>query len=570
MPLSSHYTRQPRFTLPGSEKQPLTENTRVAPATGLNTPSVQALKKASAIGTVKPASGSLTVSVIVKPRLRLNAAKLGKPGKRVTRAEYARQHGPDPESMAAVAAFAKEYGLKATKPSPGRRAMQVTGTVAEMQKAFGVTLNDMHVGKHSYRVREGNITLPRGLYGHVEAVLGLDNRPQAEPHFRCLKCATEDAPGRTRAAAAQDASFSTDQVAQLYQFPKGSAKGQAIGLIELDGGFRQADINKYFKAMNQPAPKIIVVSVDGAKNAPTGDANGPDGEVLLDIEVAASVAPGATIVVYFAPNTDKGFVDAIATAVHDKTNNPTVISISWGSPEIRWTHQSMTAMDEACQAAAALGVTITVAAGDNGSNDDYPDKKNHADFPASSPHVLGCGGTKLIGSGDDITSEVVWNEESNHHGATGGGVSDFFPLPVWQENAGVPKPSGSSGGRGVPDVAGNADPFTGYNVRVDGQTFPIGGTSAVAPLWAGLIALSNAQNKSSAGFVNPVFYGASGSAFRDIEIGNNGGFQAGKGWDACTGLGSPIGTKIVALLARTAGIQSSDKRRITGRRKRSG
>lgn len=567
MPLSSHYMRQPRFTLPGSEKQPLTETTRVAPANGLDTASVQALKKASAIGNIKPASGALTVSVIVKPRQRLNTAKVGRAGERMTRAEYARQHGPDPESMAAVAAFAKEYGLKATKPSPGRRAMQVTGTVAEMQKAFGVALNDLRVGNHSYRVREGSITLPRGLYGHVEAVLGLDNRPQAEPHFRRLQRAAKNAPIRTRSTAAQETTFSAVEVARLYKFPKRSAKGQAIGLIELDGGFRQADITQYFKAISQRAPKIVVVSVDGAKSSPTGDANGPDGEVLLDIEVAASVAPGATIVIYFAPNTDKGFVDAIATAVHDTTNNPTVISISWGSPEIRWTHQSMTVMDQACQAAAALGVTITVAAGDNGSNDDYPDKKNHADFPASSPHVLGCGGTKLTGSGEHITSEVVWNEESNHHGATGGGVSDFFPLPVWQEKVGVPRPSGSSSGRGVPDVAGNADPFTGYNVRVDGQTFPIGGTSAVAPLWAGLIALSNAQNKSTAGFVNPVFYGSSGSAFHDIETGNNGGFEAGKGWDACTGLGSPIGTKIVALLARAAENQSRGKRRVAKRQR---
>jgi kumamolisin len=282
---------------------------------------------------------------------------------------------------------------------------------------------------------------------------------------------------------------------------------------------------------------------------------------MLDIEVSAAVAPGATIVVYFAPNTDKGFVDAIATAVHDKVNNPSVISISWGGPEVKWTGQSMTVLDEACQAAAALGVSITVAAGDNGSRDGVTtDNLNHADFPASSPHVLGCGGTKLVGAGTTIQSEVVWNEQATGNGATGGGVSNFFPLPEWQDGLKVPKPTAATGGRGVPDVAGNADPLSGYIVRVDGQTSPIGGTSAVAPLWAGLIALNNGQRKSPAGFLNPTLYTAkAGQAFHDITVGNNGGFTARPGWDACTGVGSPIGTGILSLLGAATSMQQTKK-----------
>jgi kumamolisin len=272
--------------------------------------------------------------------------------------------------------------------------------------------------------------------------------------------------------------------------------------------------------------------------------------VMLDIEVCAAVAPGAKIVVYFAPNTDQGFIDGIGQAVHDSKNNPSVLSISWGGPESTWTGQAAKALDEACQSAAALGVTITVAAGDDGSTDGVPGKANHVDFPASSPHVLACGGTKLVGKGSSISSEVVWNELANQEGATGGGVSAIFALPPWQANSGVPKPSNGNGGRGVPDVAGDADPTTGYTIRVDGDTTTIGGTSAVAPLWAGLIALANAKNKKSAGFVNPVLYGAGGkSAFHDITQGNNGGFKAGPGWDACTGLGSPIGTAVITALA---------------------
>lgn len=554
------YARQPRFVLPGSDKAPLTETTRIPPASGLNAASVYALKAASAIGASAPATGSLTVSVIVKPKARLNAAQLSVPGLRLTRAEYARRHGADPESVAAVSDFAKEYGLKVVLPSAGRRSLQLTGTVAAMQKAFGVQLNKLQMGDRSYRVREGSITLPRGLYGHVEAVLGLDNRPQAKPHFRCLPATNGDS---LHPKAATAGTFTPPQVAKLYGFPsENGAAGQAIGLIELEGGFRQADITAYFKSLKLAAPKIVVVSVDGGKNAPTGNADGPDGEVLLDIEVAASVAPGATIVVYFAPNTDKGFVDAVSTAVHDTTNHPSVISISWGSAEANWTGQSMTVFDEACQAAAALGVTITVAAGDDGSTDGYGDKKNHVDFPASSPHVLGCGGTKLVAANNVIESEVVWNEESRGEGATGGGVSNFFPLPAWQEKAGVPKPTVSAGGRGVPDVAGDADPVTGYNVRVDGQSFPIGGTSAVAPLWAGLIALSNAQNKRSAGFINPTLYAAKSSAtFHDILKGDNGAFKAAKGWDACTGLGTPIGAGVCKVLGSVTGSTKAKTRR---------
>jgi len=268
---------------------------------------------------------------------------------------------------------------------------------------------------------------------------------------------------------------------------------------------------------------------------------------MLDIEVAGSVAPGAKVAVYFTPNTDQGFIDAITTAVHDATNKPSAISISWGGPESTWTQQSLTALDAACQSAAALGITITVAAGDDGSTDGLTG--NNVDFPASSPHVLACGGTKLDANGATIVSEVVWNELANKEGATGGGVSTVFALPTWQSNANVPAPSTSTGGRGVPDVAGDADPTTGYTIRVDSETTVIGGTSAVAPLWAGLVAVANQQLGTQVGFIQPAIYAAKAvSAFNDITQGNNGAFSAGSGWDACAGLGSPIASKLIPLL----------------------
>ncbi len=517
MAAAKRFLSQPRVALPGSHKEAYP-------------PYVAADKKSG---------GKFTVSVMVRPKEAINTKTLGKPGARLTRTQFAAKHGPDPTALKLVKAFAAEFGLTTAGPTPGRRTVHVTGPLAAMEKAFGVLLKQHELNGERFRVREGDICLPQELIGPVEAVLGLDNRPQAKAHFRIRPAAT-------------NTSYTPVQVGTLYGFPATKAAGQTIGLIELGGGYKAADITAYFKTLGITAPTVTAVLVDKAKNSPT-NANSADGEVLLDIEVAAAVAPGAKIAVYFAPNTDQGFIDAISTAVHDTTNKPSVISISWGGPESTWTAQGITALDSACQAAAALGVTITVAAGDDGSTDGVKGTTNHVDFPASSPHVLGCGGTKLVGTGSTISSEVVWNETAANEGATGGGVSTVFALPTWQASANVPKAAAAAGGRGVPDVSGNADPATGYTIRVDGTTSVIGGTSAVAPLWAGLIALSNAANKASAGFINPTLYAAaSKTAFRDITSGNNGGFSAAAGWDACTGLGSPVGANIVKVLAKAS------------------
>jgi kumamolisin len=494
-----------------------------------------------------PPRSKITVSVIVKrnEELKINARVGRNSGPvRVTRAEYKKHHAAAPSAIKLVKKFAREFNLKVEDDptQTARRTIQLTGTAADIQKAFGVSLDQKKIGGVEYRLREGGIHLPASLTGVVEAVLGLDNRPQAQPHFRHRKA-------RAKSTAAPT-SYTPPQVAQAYKWPAGaSGAGQTIGIIELGGGYRQADLNAYFKSLALPVPAITAVSVNGGKNAPSTPKSS-DGEVMLDIEVAAAVAPGAKIVVYFTPNTDQGFTDAITTAVHDTTNKPSVISISWGGPESSWTAQAMNALDAACQSAAALGITITVAAGDDGSSDGG--KGNNVDFPASSPHVLACGGTKLDASGSTIVSEVVWNELANKEGATGGGVSNFFPLPSWQANSKVPAPSGKTGGRGVPDVAGNADPTTGYQVRYDGSSTVLGGTSAVAPLWAGLVAVANHQLGSQVGFINPAVYTARpASTFNDIVSGNNGAFSAGPGWDACTGLGSPNATKLIPLLAAT-------------------
>ena len=515
-PRANPFHSEPTVPLPGSHK---------------------AAYSSDAAGKPVPPGSSITISVLLRRKSPLDVAALD--SKRLTRAQYKARHATDPSALKTLLAFAKAYSLT-PEHNPDRRMVELTGTAANLQKAFGVKLSQQPSPDGTiYRVRQGDICVPKSLIGQVEAVLGFDNRPQATPKFRVRKILGPRGVAKPRAT---NISFSPVEVAQLYGLPSGlSAAGQTIALIELGGGFKAADITAYFKSIGVTKPKVTAVSVDKGKNKSDG-VNGADGEVMLDIEVAAAVAAGAHIVVYFAPNTDQGFIDAVATAVHDSKNNPSVISISWGGPESTWTTQAANALDAACQSAAALGITVLAAAGDNGSTDGVTDGKQHADFPASSPHVLACGGTKLNGSGTTITSEVVWNETAANEGATGGGISALFPQPTWQSGIAATK-----SGRGVPDVSGNADPSTGYQVRVDGESLVIGGTSAVAPLWAGILAVSNAQSKTTAGFLQPKLY-ATKNVCRDITSGNNGAFNAGPGWDACTGLGSPNIPALFTLL----------------------
>jgi kumamolisin len=354
----------------------------------------------------------------------------------------------------------------------------------------------------------------------------------------------------------QAKSYTPPQIAQAYNFPTGvDGTGQTIAIIELGGGFQPRDIATYFTQLELPVPKVRPVSVDGGRNQP-GDPNGADAEVMLDIEVSGSVAPGSEIVVYFAPNTEQGFLAALTTAIHDATNNPSVISISWGAPELTWTRQALTAFDSACQSAAALGVSVTCSAGDNRSIDGATDAADYVDFPASGAHVLGCGGTRLsLGPKFRINDETVWNDGALGI-ATAGGVSAFFPRPSWQAKANVPPPKVKSGGRGVPDVAGNASPMTGYRILLDGKQQIVGGTGAVAPLWAGLIALVNQKLGKRVGFVNPKLYQPHAlgiePAFFDITRGNNGAYTASPGWDACSGLGSPNGAGLIIPLSGKA------------------
>jgi len=516
------------------------------------------LAGAKAVGAANP-DEQLQVTVLLRSKatrearqsaIKALASQAPAVRKHLTREEFAGTRGALPADIEKVVEFAHQYGLSVVRADAARRSVVLAGTVATFSQAFQVSLYRFEHPSGSYRGRTGVIHVPQELSGVITAVLGLDNRPQAMPHFRTRKGASTK-----HARAAQPAgTFTPPQVAALYDYPSGaSGKGECIALIELGGGYRALDINHYFKGLKITPPKVTAISVDSGQNSPTGDSGGPDGEVMLDIEVAGGVAQQANIAVYFAANTDQGFYDAIAAALHDTTNNPSVISISWGGPESTWSEQSLTEYNTLLEDATTLGVSVCVAAGDNGSSDGVNDGLQHADFPASSPYALACGGTKLVAAGSKISSEVVWNEVANNEGATGGGISAIFAKPDYQANANVPASvnAGHFVGRGLPDVAGNADPQTGYDVYVDGQATVIGGTSAVAPLWAGLIACINEMVGKPVGFLNPTLYTqvAGAGGLHDVTSGNNGAYTAGPGWDACTGLGSPDGAVIAGVLA---------------------
>jgi kumamolisin len=503
---------------------------------------------AQLVGPCSPASLT-TVTIYLRPRnqeeLQQRLQQLPHTSEQLTPEQFAERYGADPADIDRVRNFAQRHGFRVIETDPARRSVQLSGSVAAMESAFGVQLHDYRHQGSTYRLRQGPVYLPAELQGIVTAVFGLDDRPQANAHFRLLP-----------SPAASQQSFNPTDLARLYNFPtSATGQGETIGIIELGGGYQQTDLDAYFQQLGvSPAPQVTAVSVDGGQNSPTGDSNSADGEVELDVEVAGAVAPGAEQKVFFAPNSDQGFIDAVTSAVHDA--DVTLISISWGQAESNFTSQSLTAFNQAFQEAGTMGKTVFVAAGDNGSSDGQSDGKNHVDFPSSSPFAVGCGGTTLQASSGNssIVSETVWNETSQGEGATGGGVSDFFPKPDYQSKVNVPPSQSPSGGRGVPDVAADADPVTGYKVLIDGTQSVIGGTSAVAPLYAGLFALVNEllvkQGKPRAGYVHPALY-LNPQAFRDVISGNNGAFSAGPGWDPTTGLGSPNGIQIADALTGT-------------------
>jgi kumamolisin len=471
-------------------------------------------------------------------------------------------HGADPNDVKKVEDAFKQYRLTVVERNDPAASIRFGGSTEDMERAFAVHLFKARCEGRAYRARTGDIHIPRELDGIVIGVFGLDNRRMTRHHRHgSKKSITHSASPKSRPW------FFSGELASLYKFPANDGAGQTMGIIELDGEFLAHDLKKFGEIAGlRQVPKVDVINVE------TIDPSGQSFqeacvEVMLDVETVAGACPGADIVVYFSNFTEQGWVEAIDSAVHDSAHDLACISISFGLAEGAdiWTEQAMELVNDSLKAAAALGIPVCVASGDDGSDDQVGDGRAHVDFPASSPFVLAVGGTTLIRSAGAFT-EVAWKEgdglRQDGGGSTGGGVSAVFSRPNWQTvditsvNPRAPK------GRCIPDVSADAAESSGYRMVVFGRTITEGGTSAAAPLWAAFIARLRAAGKK-VGYLTPQLYQpnakTSGKPLgavccNDITKGDNdtaaaGGYSAGEGYDAVTGWGSPKGDSFLEFLS---------------------
>lgn len=490
-------------------------------------------------------------------------------------AAFAAARNATAEDLAAVEAFARHAGLTVVESSAEKRSVRLAGSIDALCRAFDTDVRTYDHPSGRYRGRVGPLRIPVELGAIVRAVFGLDNRRVGRSYRQ--RYSTRSAIARIGGVQGH---FPND-LAKLYNFPAhADGTGQTVAILAFNGriadtgvtvpgGYDEAGLRRYFTQHTRtPMPHITSVVVHGPGNSP-GDGSDPNdstGEILLDIETVSGAAPGASLAIYFTEFTEQGWVDALHAIVHDSVNNPSVVSISYGNAETSsdssnvnvrgslWTNAAIEQANMAFEDAAHKQITICCASGDDGSDDQVGDDLAHVDFPASSPFVIACGGTRLKVADNRLTGERVWNNGPGSAG--GGGISDLFPVPDWQQPLGIPASvnPGHRIGRGVPDVASDADPATGVLVsELDGSvdpTRPTGGTSAAAPLWSALVARLNQALGSRLGFATPRLYALAGTgAFHDVTAGDNGGYRAAGGWDACTGLGTPDGAQLLDALS---------------------
>jgi len=482
-------------------------------------------------------------------------------GQVLTSDDLAKRFGAAQADVDKVATALKKFGLRVEQVSLENRSMQVSGTAAAMEAAFKPAMAIMHSSRQGdYRGRQGAIMIPAELKGLVTGVFGLDQRRMAR---------RSDAV-RSAGQASALAPLTPMDLEQRYNFPPGDAAGQHIAIAEFGGGYFESDLKAYCNKFQRAVPNIQAVAVDAPAftlqqilalpQARRREELGESIEVMMDVQVVAGLCPGASIAVYFSTFDQRGWIDLLNKVI---TAKPVALSISWGLPEDYpgWSANARAAINDRLNAARLLGITICVSSGDDGSGDQMNDSYAHVNFPASSPYVLGVGGTMLRKAGG--VKEVAWWESpgrrtGNGGGASGGGVSMVFPRPAWQSVRVASLNAGSIDGRVVPDVAALAgEPM--YDLVFVGQPQPNGGTSASAPLWAALIARINAKLPAAKQqrFLTPLLYKSVGGqpvgkeSSSDVTSGNNAshpkpgkGYQARAGFDAVTGWGVPDGVKL--------------------------
>lgn len=557
------------------------------------------------VTSATPATERLSVSLFLQPR---NAAALAAFAASVSdvhspmfrhylaRGEFASKFGPTAATIASVERFARDAGLSVASLSSNHLDLSLRGTAARFSSAFSTHLSNVRLGSGELGRTTTAVHLPASIASSVEAVIGLSDLLHAHTSLERLsdlKHPTLHGAGRSfpndhpagapgAPSACPAATISTelgyggitdDQVAQAYGvdglYSAGDlGAGQTVAVFELEP-FALSDVAAfdtcYFGSSH--TSQIKVDNVDGGPGVGEGS-----GESALDIENVSAIAPAAHVIVYQAPNTNYGSIDAYNRIVSDDIAQ--TATSSWGfceSDQQNFSPGALAAENLIFEQAAAQGQTVLNSAGDGGDDscsyqNGYPSSPvlTQSD-PASQPYVLGVGGTTAV-SVTQPPEEQVWNDGALGGGG-GGGVSRLWTQPPW-----IPKSDnhlsnstfcGAPAGevcRTVPDVTAFADEFTGITIEIGGGWYTIGGTSSSSPLWAAMLAEINAsptcQSSSSTtrgvGFASPLLYDVASnptdyaSGFNDVTLGNNdiynlehGTYAAGPGYDLASGLGSP-------------------------------
>jgi kumamolisin len=503
----------------------------------------------------------------------------------VSHTEFADRYGAAQADLDRVAEYARSHGLHVVSTHRARRSVELRGTASQANAAFGVALHWHQSPRGKYRSFDGPIHLPAALADVVEAVFGLDNRPvparrgpvrrgPAPRGEKPTQANAQHASAQDQADPPNTSPLTPLQVAQLYDFPDGDGAGQTVGIYEMvvidpntgqlqNPGYTASDLQATFAAfgggLTVPTPQDV--AVDGQENAGVSD-----GETVLDITVAGAIAQKANIVVYFTGGTVASIIHALQRMIHPDPGDPvpTILSISygWGPDDNNdgASKRELEQINQLFQDAANQRITVLVSGGDSGAQIESPTQAQ-ASYPATDPWVLACGGTTIGNINGSSFTEYVWNDTfGGNSGATGGGISvRFNTIPSYQNGFPIPQRIHTGTvGRGIPDIAGNASPNSGYPELLDGQSVgPTGGTSAVAPLYAGLVARLNTILGSPAGFLNPLIYAQATTVCRNVQSQGGAtsnsfdgvtGYPATPVWNACTGLGSIIGTKLLQAL----------------------
>jgi subtilase family serine protease len=451
--------------------------------------------------------------------------------------EFTERFGPTEDDYAEVIRFAQQNGLTVTATFPNRMVVNVTGSVRNIENAFGVRM-----GVYQHPTEQRTFYSPdREPFANTAVTLwhitGLENF--SIPHPVSL-VRDPEVKGRTTGSGPDGYFLGSDMRAAYYGGSSLTGSGQSVGLLEF-AGYNYADVSKYFSTVGQKLTVAVNgISTDGSSLSCTGSCD--DTEQVLDIEEAISMAPGMSQVrVYVSDTSDVTIFNRMASDNISKS-----LSCSWG-----WSPADPSSDDPIFKEFSAQGQNLFVASGDSGA---YRTRSSDV-YPADDAYVTSVGGTDLTtnGAGGSWKSETAWSD-------SGGGISpNKIAIPSYQKTAGVITSSnkGSTTYRNSPDVAAeaNTDNYICYDGTCAGGW---GGTSFAAPRWAGYLALVNQQSvakgRGTLAFINPSIYtiglGSSYSTdFHDITSGSNGTYSAIKGYDLVTGWGSPNGAGLINALA---------------------